>query len=283
MSFPSNNLTVVVAFVTVVFVAYFANLKNRFKAAKPELDKQDFRKFKLVSKTQVNSNSFRFVFVLANPENSLGLGIGQCISIKALVGEKEVTRSYTPISKLDEKGQFELLIKVYPNGAVSSHMKQLNVGDTILVRGPKGNFQYQPNKKEKILMIAGGSGITPMYQVIQEIVRDSNDKTKIDLLYANIASEDILLRTELDRLASKHGDRLTVHYVLQTPPEDWTGSVGYVSKELIEKHIGSPTSNKQVLLCGPPPMIKAMEGNLVELGFEQPGIISKPEHQIFKF
>ena len=83
-------------------------------------------------------------------------------------------------------------------------------------------------------MIAGGTGITPMLQVIRAVVRGraAGDKTEVDLLFANVNKEDILLKEDLDQLA-KEDAGIRVHYVLNNPPEGWTGEVGFVTPEMI--------------------------------------------------
>jgi NAD(P)H-flavin reductase len=72
-------------------------------------------------------------------------------------------------------------------------------------------------------MLAGGSGITPMYQVLTTILSDSSDRTRVSLIFGNIAEQDILIREELDALAHKHPERFRLHYVLNQPPEGWKG------------------------------------------------------------
>lgn len=59
-------------------------------------------------------------------------------------------------------------------------------------------------------MIAGGTGITPMYQVAQTVLRDSSDRTTFSLLFANVAPEDILIKEELDKLAAAYPGRFKV-------------------------------------------------------------------------
>ncbi|KAJ1920634.1 NADH-cytochrome b5 reductase [Mycoemilia scoparia] len=198
------------------------------------------------------------------------------------VGEKEVSRSYTPISLSEDKGFFELLIKSYPAGVLSKHFAGLKIGDSIDVRGPKGNFQYEPNSLRHIGMLAGGTGLTPMYQIIQSILRNPEDKTVIDLIYANVNEEDILLREKLDKLAQDH-ENFNIYYVLNNPPQNWKGGEGFVSQDMISEHLPKPDSDIKILVCGPPPMVKAMESHLVNLGYEKPRIVSKPVDQVFKF
>ena len=66
-------------------------------------------------------------------------------------------------------------------------------------------------------MLAGGTGVTPMFQVVNAILRDPRDKTQLSLIFANVTEDDILLRTELDTLAAVHPN-FSVHYVLNNPP-----------------------------------------------------------------
>jgi cytochrome-b5 reductase len=151
---------------------------------------------------------------------------------------KEIVRSYTPISGDHQPGFFDLLIKSYPTGNISKHMASLVVGQTIKVRGPKGAMVYSPNMVRHFGMIAGGTGITPMLQIIRAVIRGrpTGDKTEIDLIFANVNAEDILLREDLDQLA-KDDKSFRVHYVLNNPPENWEGGVGFVTPEMITVRI----------------------------------------------
>ena len=108
-------------------------------------------------------------------------------------------------------------------------------------------------------MIAGGTGITPMLQIIRAALKNPQDTTKLSLIYANVNADDILLKTELDELAAAHPARFTVYYVLNNPPAGWTGGVGFVSKEQIEKHLPPTSDDIKILMCGPPPMMTAMK------------------------
>lgn len=123
-------------------------------------------------------------------------------------------------------------------------------------------FKYTPNHKKHIGMLAGGSGITPMLQVIQEIIQNPHDKTEVDLIFANNAEVDILLKERLDHIAKTHKN-IRVHYVLSQAehPEKWGGYQGFVSEELVRKHIHAPSVDTLVLVCGPPGFMTAVSGN----------------------
>lgn len=182
-------------------------------------------------------NSYRFS--LPSPSHILGLPIGQHISIGAVLPQpdgtsKEIVRSYTPVSGDEQAGYFDLLIKSYPTGNISKHLASVQVGQTIRVRGPKGAFTYTPNMVRHFGMVAGGTGITPMLQVVKAIIRGrkTGDRTEVDLIFANVTKQDILLKEDLDALAAEDKG-FRVHYVLDKPPEGWTGGVGYVTADMI--------------------------------------------------
>jgi len=242
------------------------------KAARPAppktvLDPQEWRWFTLKYRKDVTHNTRLFRFALPKETDVLGLPIGQHLSFRALDAEgKYFQRSYTPTTSDDELGYFDLIVKVYEKGAMSRHLDRMQVGDKIEVRGPKGKFIYQPNMKFSLGMIAGGTGITPMLQVIRAIHKNKQDKTQVNLIFANVNAEDILLKDELDALAAQD-KRFKVYYVLNNCPEGWTGGSGFVSQAMIERELPRPGNDNLVLTCGPPMMLKAMATHLQAIGF----------------
>ncbi|GFP91093.1 NADH--cytochrome b5 reductase 1 [Phtheirospermum japonicum] len=248
-----------------VGAAYFLFPKKKSKVC---LDPDNFKDFKLVKKTQLSHNVAKFKFALPTPTSVLGLPIGQHISCRGKDSQGEdVIKPYTPTTLDSDVGYFELVIKMYPQGRMSHHFREMREGDYMSVKGPKGRFKYQQGQVRAFGMIAGGSGITPMFQVARAILENPNDQTKVHLIYANVTVDDILLKDELDSLASNYPDRFKIHYVLNQPPEVWNGGVGFVSKEMIQAHCPAPASDIQILRCGPPPMNKAMAGHLADLEY----------------
>ncbi|KAL2008491.1 hypothetical protein VTN00DRAFT_6685 [Thermoascus crustaceus] len=253
------------------------------------LNPNEFQEFELKEKTAISHNVAIYRFALPRPTDILGLPIGQHISLAATIpGQpKEVVRSYTPISSDNEAGYFDLLVKEYPQGNISKHLASLQIGQTMKVRGPKGAMVYTPNMCRHIGMIAGGTGITPMLQIIKAIIRNrprngGNDTTQVDLIFANVNPEDILLKDELDQLA-KEDDGFRVYYVLNNPPEGWQGGVGFVTAEMIKEHLPAPANDIKVLICGPPPMVSAMKKATESLGYTKARPVSKLEDQVFCF
>jgi cytochrome-b5 reductase len=207
------------------------------------LNPAEFQEFKLQEKKIVSHNVAIYRFALPQETDILGLPIGQHISLAANIAgqDKEVVRSYTPISSDNDKGYFEVLIKSYVQGNISKYMSELEVGQTMKVKGPKGAMVYTPNMCRRIGMIAGGTGITPMLQIIKAIIRErprngGKDTTQVDLIFANVNPDDILLKDDLDQLA-KEDDKFSVYYVLNNPPEKWDGGVGFVTPDIIKVNL----------------------------------------------
>lgn len=250
-----------------------------------------YKKLPLVEREQLSPSAVRLVFALPTPTTVLGLPIGQHVAIKAVLENGTVvSRSYTPTSNNADLGRLELVVRIYDDGLLTGrYLSKLNMGDEVEFRGPKGAMRYKAGKgvAKKVGMIAGGTGITPMYQLIRAICEDDTDLTEVSLIYANRSEEDILLRKELDRFARLYPKNFRVWYMLDTPPaEGWTGGQGFVTKELMKERLPGPSAEEgevKVLLCGPPGMVNASKKGLVELGFEAPGAVSKMTDQIFCF
>lgn len=264
-----------VAVVCALAVLYF--LKCRFIDG-PEscISSRDYKKFRLFKKVNVNHNTKRLAFALPTGR-SLGLPVGRHVSLRAGIKGTFVARSYTPVSSNDDTGFFELVVKVYDEGVMSKHLGQMRIGDYIDVAGPRGKFEYHGNgactfNKETrvfkdISMIAGGTGITPMLQILKEVLKYPTDTTRVQLVFANVTEEDILLKDEIESLAEKHS-RFTVFFTLDKPVNGWTGGKGFVTTEMMAQHLAAPCDQTIVLVCGPPPMVKAMELNSKNSGYK---------------
>uniref|UniRef100_A0A060T2E0 NADH-cytochrome b5 reductase n=1 Tax=Blastobotrys adeninivorans TaxID=409370 RepID=A0A060T2E0_BLAAD len=264
--------------VAVALAAYFMSSSSPRKV----LNKDEFKEFPLIEKSVISHNSARYRFGLPRPTDILGLPIGQHISIAANIDGKEIVRSYTPTSSDEDKGFFDLVIKTYPTGNISKHVGNLAIGDTINVRGPKGNFVYTPGMVRAFGMVAGGTGITPMYQIIRAIATNPQDKTEVHLVFANVNPEDILLKAELEEMAAKR-DNIHIYYVLNNPPTGWTGGVGFVTADILKQKCPAPANDVKLLICGPPPMVSAVKKAAVDLGFTKAKPVSKLEDQVFAF
>jgi NAD(P)H-flavin reductase/rubredoxin len=240
---------------------------------------------KLVSKADVSADTRVFRFALPSEKHVLGLPVGQhvAMSLKGADGVV-VSRPYTPISSDDEAGYVEFCVKVYDGGAMTTLLDALAVGDAATFEGPLGNLTYTDRGEFSVFnpvssettkragikhlgMVCGGTGITPMLQVIRQVFKDVGDTTRVSLVFANKSPADILLKAELDELAATHKN-LAVHYTVDAADDKWEGSTGFVDAEMLKKHLPAAASDAQVLMCGPPAMMeKAVKPALETLGF----------------
>ena len=103
-------------------------------------------------------------------------------------------------------------------------------------------------------MIAGGTGITPLYPIIRAALQDPDDTTEISLLFANRREQDIILKQELDSMAIRSNGRLRVYYVLSeldaTSTPTWSGGIGRITSNMIEEHLSPRADDVRVLMCG---------------------------------
>jgi len=131
-------------------------------------------------------------------------------------------------------------------------------------RGPVTTLQYEANSVKELGMVAGGTGITPMYQIIRTVLSDPTDRTQLKLLYASKSVADILLRREIDDLVARHPDQLQVLYLIDekgVTSEDENVSIGRVSAEAVLGLMPPPgTDRAAVLVCGPPGMMTYLCG-----------------------
>ncbi|XP_004699873.1 NADH-cytochrome b5 reductase 1 [Echinops telfairi] len=257
------------------------------------LDPNEKYLLRLLDKTTVSHNTKRFRFALPTAHHVLGLPVGQHVYLSARINGSLVIRPYTPVTSDEDRGYVDLVIKVYlkdvhpkfpEGGKMSQYLDSLRIGDVVEFRGPsglltyagKGNFHIQPNKKSpperrganQLGMIAGGTGITPMLQLIRAILKDPEDPTQCFLLFANQTEKDIILREDLEELQAQYPSRFKLWFTLDQPPRDWAYSKGFVTANMIQEHLPAPGSDVLILLCGPPPMVQlACHPNLDKLGY----------------
>lgn len=235
------------------------------------LIKNSWVDFKLEKVEPYNHNTKIYTFSFPDSESIAGGKAASALLTKAsdpqaLLDDKgkPVIRPYTPISHSDEKGNLRLLVKEYPTGKMSKHIANLKPGETLAFKGPIQKYEYKPNEFAHGVTIGGGSGITPMYQMISHSLSLPEDKTKWTLIFANVTEKDILLREEWDRLAKQHPDRFKAVYTLDNPPFMlWKGEKGFVTKEMISKYLPSDhneKANTKFFVCGPPGQYAAVCG-----------------------
>lgn len=152
-------------------------------------------------------------------------------------------------------------MKKYPGGAMSTHLHDMVPGQRLDFKGPIPKYSWSENKHNHIGLIAGGTGITPVFQLCRAIFNNPNDKTQVTLIFGNVSEKDILLKRELAELENTYPQRFRAFYVLSKAPKDWQGGSGHIGKDLLKTVLPEPKSdNIKVFVCGPPGFMKAISG-----------------------
>jgi len=232
------------------------------------LNPKEFLSFKVLENERLTHNTHRVRFEMPNNAAS-GLHVASCLVVRVMLPEadgtmKAAVKPYTPVTSPDTRGHMDLIVKGYPTGKVSKHIVQLKVGDTVDMKGPIPKYPYEANLKKNIGMVAGGTGITPMLQVIEAVLSNPQDQTQLSLVYANMTPKDIILKKKLDELAVKHADRFKVFYVVDRAgwlgSLTWRGGKGFITQDLLKAHLPPPAKENLVMVCGPPGMMAAISG-----------------------
>merc|ERR1712071_214198 len=251
----------------------------------------------LLEKIAVSSTSFVLRFGLPDVTKSLQLSTCSCILAKATIGDEAVVTPYTPISSNTQVGSFDLLIKRYEQGVLSKYMCDDADVNSAQIAFKQIPFNIKLDAEQfihssNIVMLAGGTGITPMIQALHAILGGSNEndakKCRVTLVYGSRDKDDILGQELLDLWSKEYPDQITVTHVLSESKDDDSSTYrkGFITKSLLEELIScSKEDISYVMVCGPPPMYEALcgprtetevvKGVLADMGFTA--------QQVYKF
>lgn len=190
-----------------------------------------------------------------NLNDDFNFKAGQFLTLKQEINGKEVRRSYS-LCSAPSSGDHRVVVKQIPNGVFSTYANNdLKEGSQIEVSKPAGNFYFEPNGKNKkyYTLIAAGSGITPIFSILQTIL-NKEPESKVALFYGNKNPELTIFREQLEGLASQFGSRFELHlFYSQTKGEDRFHSgrlEGRKLKKLFNKY-ALPDNTDDIFICGP--------------------------------
>jgi predicted ferric reductase len=147
-------------------------------------------------------------------------------------------------------------------GDFTSTLGDLKPGASVFVEGPYGTFTLDPHFDGGLIFLAGGIGITPMMGMLRTL-RDRGSRRQIIVVYGNTAHDAIVFQDELE--AMQRQMNLRVIHVLEEAPEQWEGEVGYITAELLDRHLpGDNREDWHYYICGPGPMMDMVEQALIE-------------------
>ncbi|KAJ1639180.1 hypothetical protein T492DRAFT_938046 [Pavlovales sp. CCMP2436] len=295
------HTTMAVAAATVggaLVAALGVQLYRTYSRMREPMSGKEFKTFKLVERHALSPQVRLLVFEVPFGK-SLNLPTGKHIQLTFYDEHgQQVLRSYTP-TETSVPGRFDLLMKVYSGGKMGTHLDELRVGDRVRARGPTGRVSYSPGqfavgdkviRCAHILMIAGGTGITPMMQIVKAVLRNSgSDRTQVLLIYASSNPSEVLLLHELAGFAEKHPTQFKLVLTVSRPTSEWEAKAnahdtpvayetGRVTNSMLVRYAPKfirqrPFPEYAVAgYCGPPSFEGAAKEVLEKLGYRQPSV-----------
>jgi predicted ferric reductase len=148
-------------------------------------------------------------------------------------------------------------------GDFTSTIGEHEPGTRAYLDGPYGAFSYERNEAPGFVFVAGGIGITPILSMLKTLA-DRRDQRPMLLIYANPNRDETAFLDELDELQGRLDLRIV--HVLEEPPEDWDGETGFVTPDVLDRHLPEGEQRLEYFVCGPDPMMDAVEEGLHERG-----------------
>ncbi|HEX4456237.1 MAG TPA: ferric reductase-like transmembrane domain-containing protein [Kofleriaceae bacterium] len=188
---------------------------------------------------------------------------GQYLNLALTIDGKQVKRSYT-IASAPNRAYVEISVKRAADGYGSKHLHDTwHEGDLVKVSAPSGKFIFAGHEGDRIVLIAGGIGITPMMSVTRSLT-DRGWRGEIYLVFAVRKRADIVFETELEYLRAR-SPKLHVLVTLTDPDASWTGAHGRITADALRAFIPDFTRGP-IMVCGPDPMMTATRALLVGMG-----------------
>lgn len=193
---------------------------------------------------------------------------GQFIQFKAPKYEgnkEEVYRAYSIASAPFEKNIVELLIGYVPEGICTTYVHQhLKVGDTVQINGPHGDFYFDKDSENEIILVAAGTGMAPILAILK-YMEENKVERKATFYFGARTPDDLFFLDYFKHLEETLYDFEFIPTLSRTTEEhNWAGETGRVNNTL-NKYLDSP-ENKEAYLCGSPKMVNSMVEALTSKG-----------------
>lgn len=158
------------------------------------------------------------------------------------------------------------------NTAFKRVLKNLPIGSEIKIDGPEGSFYLPEKSLQPIVFLIGGIGITPVFSMLKNASQKKLPH-KLFLFYSNKRPEDATFLKELQNLEKENASFKLIATMTEMhgSAQSWQGETGFITKEMIKKHI-SDLNSPVYYMSGPPAMVKAMIKILKETGVNDDNI-----------
>jgi ferredoxin-NADP reductase/mono/diheme cytochrome c family protein len=227
---------------------------------------------RLASITAQTADSKTLRFILPN-DRKLNARPGQFLTFSFLFDGKKVTRSYSICSSPAQSGYVEITAKRVSQGCASVFLNdRASVGMTVEASGAFGQFCFDETRHQNVVLLAAGSGITPMMAMLR-YTDDLCLETNVTLLYCVRTRSDIIFHDELEALQARLKN-FQYHVLLSQPHAEWFGGRGHINREFIEETIKEPAS-VDFFICGPPPFMETSRNILMGMGVKVERILQE--------
>jgi ring-1,2-phenylacetyl-CoA epoxidase subunit PaaE len=196
---------------------------------------------------------------------------GQYLTLKTDIGGNDTRRSYSICSALGDP-HMSVGVKRIKDGIFSNFVKKLKEGDEIQVMTPEGRFQAPIGGKHRYLMLAAGSGITPILSITKSVL-EQEEHSHVTLCYANKQIDSVMFRDEIDDLKDRFMTRFSLAHMMTSEAQDVELFNGRLDVEKLEtmatKGLIRPEDCNAIFICGPQGMIENLSAKLVEMGIDE--------------
>lgn len=196
---------------------------------------------------------------------------GQFLTLTLPAAGQALRRTYTMASAPTQTAHCEVTVKREPSGAGSAYLHDtVCEDDEIAVSGPTGSFTFTGEEADSLVLIGGGVGITPMMSVVRALM-DRGWDGEVFLLYAVRSSEEVIFGRELALLAERNPN-LHLLLVAEEAGPTWQGAIGQITADMLAGFVPD-LARRRVHLCGPAPMMAAMQEALASLGVPEAQVL----------
>jgi len=193
---------------------------------------------------------------------------GQFLTLHIAPGGVPIKRSYTIASTPTWRDRIEITVKREVHGLVSHWLHDvLNPGDEIEIEAPNGTFYFTGKEADRVVLIGGGVGITPMMSVTRYLT-ETGWPGNVHLILSFRTPRDFIFRDEITQLEARNSNLRVTVTMSQPDGESWSGLRGHVNAALLAATVPDITSHR-AHICGPPPMMDVVKAALVGLGVAQ--------------
>ncbi|GAA1232249.1 ferredoxin reductase [Prauserella halophila] len=188
-----------------------------------------------------------------------GFAAGQFVRVTVDIDGVRRTRCYSPAGSAHRSGELEFTVKAHEGGLVSRHVhERAHLGMVLGLSPAGGTFALPEQRPDSVVLVAGGSGITPVLSMLRTLV-DERYPGEVSLLYYARTPADVPYAEELDELAARRGVRIHVRH---------TASDGHFTAEHLRR-VAPWFARATTFLCGPPPLMDAVRALYADAGISE--------------